>query len=251
MPADDEHDPTGGHFMPVETPSIFAQVIKEHLDLKERNSRLGGAMPIDHYKDGDPFENHPLFKSEEQARIEETMDGVEPDFSDTSLEDVGVWPGEESIEVTAETREVAVPAIEQSASGAPRRARLRLGRHSLAGACTRSRTTELAFARRGLANAPCSLGLTGLGEIGRALRAAEAARVASGCQLALRLSLGLPLRGSGCLEHAPRGEASEWVFTRTRDSRTWPRTDASSVRCGPLLGASNVHLNCDRLGDRW
>jgi hypothetical protein len=117
MPADDEHDPTGGQFMPVETPSIFAQVIKEHLDLKERNSRLRGAMPIEHYKDGDPFENHPLFKSEEQARIEETMDGVEPDFSDTSLEDVGVWPGEESIEeVTAETREAAtVPAVEESA----------------------------------------------------------------------------------------------------------------------------------------
>jgi hypothetical protein len=116
MPADDEHDPTGGHFMPVETPSIFAQVIKEHLDLKERNSRLGGAMPIEHYKDGDPFENHPLFKSEEQARIEETMDGVEPDFSDTSLEDVAAWPGEAELEeVTAETREVAVPAIEESA----------------------------------------------------------------------------------------------------------------------------------------
>jgi hypothetical protein len=116
MPADDEHDPTGGQFMPVETPSIFAQVIKEHLDLKERNSRLGGAMPIDHYKDGDPFENHPLFKSEEQARIEETMDGVEPDFSDTSLEDVAVWPGEAELEeVTAETREVAVPAVEASA----------------------------------------------------------------------------------------------------------------------------------------
>ena len=76
--------------MPVETPSIFAQVIKEHLDLKERNARLGGSMPIEHYtEDGDPFENHPLFKSEEQARIEETMDGVEPDFSDASLEDVG------------------------------------------------------------------------------------------------------------------------------------------------------------------
>ena len=117
MAADDEHDPTGGHFMPVETPSIFAQVIKEHLDLKERNSRLRGAMPIEHYKDGDPFENHPLFKSEEQARIEETMDGVEPDFSDASLEDVGVWPGEGSIEeVTAETREAAtVPAAEESA----------------------------------------------------------------------------------------------------------------------------------------
>ena len=101
--------------MPVETPSIFAQVIKEHLDLKERNAQLGNAMPIDHYKD-DTFENHPLFKSEEQARIEETMDGVEPDFSDASLENVGVWPGGESVEdVTAETREAAVPAMEESA----------------------------------------------------------------------------------------------------------------------------------------
>ena len=36
--------------MPVETPSIFAQVIKEHLDLKERNSRLGVAIPIEHYQ---------------------------------------------------------------------------------------------------------------------------------------------------------------------------------------------------------
>ena len=102
--------------MPVETPSIFAQVIREHLDLKERNARLGGSMPIDHYKgDGDPFENHPLFKSEEQARIEETMDGVDPDFSDASLEDVGVWPGEPVEEVTAERTEAAVPAVEESA----------------------------------------------------------------------------------------------------------------------------------------
>ena len=103
--------------MPVETPSIFAQVIKEHLDLKERNARLGGTMPIEHYtEDGDPFENHPLFKSEEQARIEETMDGVEPDFSDASLENVGVWPGEEPREeVTAETREAVAPTIEESA----------------------------------------------------------------------------------------------------------------------------------------
>jgi hypothetical protein len=116
--ADDEHDTTGGRLMPVETPSIFAQVIKEHLDLKERNARLGGSMPIEHYKeDGDPFENHPLFKSEEQARIEETMDGVEPDFSDASLENVGVWPGEEAAfdDVTAETTETAVPAMEESA----------------------------------------------------------------------------------------------------------------------------------------
>jgi hypothetical protein len=97
--------------MPVETPSIFAQVIQDHLDLKKRNARLGETMPIDHYKgDGDPFENHPLFKSEEQARIEETMDGVEPDFSDASLEDVGVWPGQAEVdELTVETREAAVP----------------------------------------------------------------------------------------------------------------------------------------------
>jgi hypothetical protein len=98
--------------MPVETPSIFAQVIKDHLDLKERNARLGDTMPIEHYKDESAFENHPLFKSEEQARIEETMDGLEPDFSDASLEDVGVWPGDEQIEeLTAETRETAVPVV--------------------------------------------------------------------------------------------------------------------------------------------
>jgi hypothetical protein len=104
--------------MPVETPSIFAQVIREHLDLKERNARLGNAMPIDRYKGEDPFDNHPLFKSEEQARIEETMDGVEPDFSEASLENAVAWPGEEPLEeVTAETREAAVPvpAIEESA----------------------------------------------------------------------------------------------------------------------------------------
>jgi hypothetical protein len=82
--------------MPVETPSLFAQVIKDHLELKERNARLDGSMPIDRYKVEDPFSNHPLFKTEEQARLEETMDGVEPDFADASVETVLAWPGEES-----------------------------------------------------------------------------------------------------------------------------------------------------------
>ena len=87
--------------MPVETPSLFAEVIKDHLELKQRNSRLDGSMPIDRYKVEDPFSNHPLFKTEEQARLEETMDGVEPDFaeasfSDASVESVLAWPGEES-----------------------------------------------------------------------------------------------------------------------------------------------------------
>jgi hypothetical protein len=61
----------------VETSSLFAQVIQDHLELKERNSDLEEELPIDRYKSQDPFENHPLFKTEEQARIEETMDGEE------------------------------------------------------------------------------------------------------------------------------------------------------------------------------
>ena len=96
--------------MPVDTPSLFAQVIKDHLDLKERNSRLDGSMPIDRYKVDDPFDNHPLFKTEEQARIEETMDGVEPDFSDASLENALAWPTDEE----QQTAESPVPVAEES-----------------------------------------------------------------------------------------------------------------------------------------
>ena len=67
--------------MPVETPSVFAHVIQEHLELKRKNSELDQNMPLDKYETEDPFENHPLFKTEEQARIEETMDGEEPAVS--------------------------------------------------------------------------------------------------------------------------------------------------------------------------
>ena len=86
--------------MQVETPSIFAKVIQDHLELKERNARLEESMPIGHYKAADPFDNHPLFKTEEQARLEETMDGVEPDFVAHSTESVAAlpWPGEETAE---------------------------------------------------------------------------------------------------------------------------------------------------------
>ena len=56
--------------------SSLSRAIQEHLDLKQRNAGLAGAMPIDRYSVEDPFENHPLFKSEEQARLEETLDGV-------------------------------------------------------------------------------------------------------------------------------------------------------------------------------
>jgi hypothetical protein len=63
-------------FMAVDTASMFAQVIQEHLELKRRNAALEHEMPLERYLSDDPFENHPLFKTEEQARIEDTMDGV-------------------------------------------------------------------------------------------------------------------------------------------------------------------------------
>jgi hypothetical protein len=76
----------------VETASVFASVIKDHLELKAKNADLDGTMPIKRYRSDDPFENHPLFKSEEQARLEETMDGTEPavELQSTTLP----WPGE-------------------------------------------------------------------------------------------------------------------------------------------------------------
>ena len=82
-------------FGSVESESPFAEAIREHLELKERNSELAGEMPLDPYLDGDPLENHPLFKSEEQARIEETLDG-EP-AAELSSERLP-WPGEETVE---------------------------------------------------------------------------------------------------------------------------------------------------------
>ena len=84
--------------MPVETPSLFARVIQDHLELKRRNAGIEKKMPIDRYAADDPFDNHPLFKTEEQARLEETMDGepaVQLDSAPLS------WPGEESVDDVA------------------------------------------------------------------------------------------------------------------------------------------------------
>ncbi len=64
--------------MPVETPSIFSKIIEDHLELKRRNAELNGELPLSRYLHDDPFHNHPLFKTEEQARLEETIDGTEP-----------------------------------------------------------------------------------------------------------------------------------------------------------------------------
>jgi len=87
-----EHDDA---FSPIDTESGFTRAIREHLELKSRNAELDGDMPIDRYLDGDPLENHPLFKSEEQARIEETLDG-EP-AAELSSERLP-WPGEDTVE---------------------------------------------------------------------------------------------------------------------------------------------------------
>ena len=69
--------------------STFARVIEEHLELKRRNATLDGNMPLDRYQVDDPFENHPLFKTEEQARLEESLGGVEPDLEENL---VLTWP---------------------------------------------------------------------------------------------------------------------------------------------------------------
>ena len=82
--------------MAVDTPSYFAQVIQDHLELQRRNSLLEPDMPLNRYVHEDPFENHPLFKTEEQARIEDTLDG-EPAVtahSDRMVE----WAGEDTVE---------------------------------------------------------------------------------------------------------------------------------------------------------
>ena len=77
-----------------ESQSLFARVIQDHLELKERNSELDPVMPIGRYTTEDPFGNHPLFKSEEQARFEETLGGTETAVA--LVAPALPWPGEEA-----------------------------------------------------------------------------------------------------------------------------------------------------------
>jgi len=81
--------------MTVDGSQSFAKVIEEHLELKRQNAALNREMPIERYKTADPFENHPLFKSEEQALLEETLGGTQPmDMNEPSY--ALAWPTEES-----------------------------------------------------------------------------------------------------------------------------------------------------------
>jgi hypothetical protein len=67
-------------------PSLFASAIEDHLRLKRRNSVLEPEMPIEAYIPEDPFTHHALFKTEQDARLEEEETGEHPAIT---LE----WPG--------------------------------------------------------------------------------------------------------------------------------------------------------------
>ena len=92
--------------------TAFARVIEEHLELKRRNSTLDGEMPLRKYEVHDPFENHPLFKTEEQARLEDTLSGEDAQLLEpTAL----AWPIEEP-----ESVEAAAPDSEDTFWGRSR-----------------------------------------------------------------------------------------------------------------------------------
>jgi hypothetical protein len=100
-------------FMAVDTTSVFSQVIQDHLELKRRNAALEHEMPLGKYMSDDPFENHPLFKTEEQARIEDTMDGVQGiEAEETSLD----WPTTEDTFIDAPVAPPVPEATEEAAA---------------------------------------------------------------------------------------------------------------------------------------
>ena len=102
--------------MAVDTASTFAQVIQEHLELKRRKAALEHEMPLEKYMHDDPFENHPLFKTEEQARIEDTMDGVQGiEAEETSLD----WPSTEDTFIDAPAVLPVPEATEEAAPADP------------------------------------------------------------------------------------------------------------------------------------
>ena len=102
--------------MAVDTPSLFAQVIQDHLELKRRNAALEHEMPLERYLSDDPFENHPLFKTEEQARVEDTMDGAVSIVDEpTSLD----WPTVEDTFVNAAVPEEVVAHADGESEAEP------------------------------------------------------------------------------------------------------------------------------------
>jgi hypothetical protein len=62
--------------------SLFASAIEHHLELKRRNQHLDDDLPLEEFRDDDPFDNHPLFKTEADARREEEETGEHPAVPD-------------------------------------------------------------------------------------------------------------------------------------------------------------------------
>jgi len=62
--------------------SLFASAIEHHLELKRRNQHLDDDLPLDEFIGDDPFANHPLFKTEADARREEEETGEHPVVQD-------------------------------------------------------------------------------------------------------------------------------------------------------------------------
>ena len=72
--------------------SLFASAIEHHLELKRRNQHLDGDLPLDEFIGDDPFANHPLFKTEAEALLEDEetgehagVDGAEPPADTLSM----------------------------------------------------------------------------------------------------------------------------------------------------------------------
>jgi hypothetical protein len=55
--------------------SLFASAIEHHLELKRRNQHLDDDLPLDEFIGDDPFTNHPLFKTEAEALLEDEETG--------------------------------------------------------------------------------------------------------------------------------------------------------------------------------
>ena len=93
---------------PADTATQFSAVIQEHLELRRRNAALEHELPRDRSTPDDPFENHPLFKTEEQARIEDTLDGVQSIVDEpTSVE----WP---TAALTPDEEPAPAPVVAES-----------------------------------------------------------------------------------------------------------------------------------------
>jgi len=58
--------------------SLFASAIEHHLELKRRNQHLDDDLPLEEFREDDPFDNHPLCKTEADARREEAETGEHP-----------------------------------------------------------------------------------------------------------------------------------------------------------------------------